>query len=81
MDFIKEEDLFKNPERMLWKVVKKAYDPKENIKGQRLMRGDIVKIGRVRFKVREISSPSYKKLEAKQKHSTKLYQQLMKKEM
>ena len=45
------------------------------------MRGDIVKIGRVRFKVREISSPSYKKLEAKQKHSTKLYQQLMKKEM
>ena len=54
LDYIKEEDLFKNPERMLWKVVKNSYDARENIKGQRLTKGDIIKIGRVRFKIKEI---------------------------
>jgi hypothetical protein len=29
LDYIKEEDLFKNPERMLWKVVKYSYDARE----------------------------------------------------
>lgn len=50
---------------MLWKVVKQSYDAKENIKGDRLQKDDIIKIGRVRFKVKEIVSPSYKKLEIK----------------
>lgn len=31
LDFIKEEDLFKNPELMLWKVVKNSYDIREDI--------------------------------------------------
>lgn len=31
LDYIKEEDLFKNPERMLWKVVKYSYDAREQI--------------------------------------------------
>ena len=65
LDYIKEEDLFKNPERMLWKVVKYCYDAREEIKGHRLMKGDVIKIGRVRFKVREIMSPTYKKIEQK----------------
>ena len=81
LDYIKEEDLFKNPERMLWKVVRHAYDAREDIKGHRLMKGDVIKIGRVRFKVREIVSPTYKKLEQKQKQQTKIYQQKVKKEM
>jgi hypothetical protein len=29
LDYIKEEDLFKNPEKMLWKVVKYCYDARE----------------------------------------------------
>lgn len=29
VDLIKDDDLFKNPERMLWKVVKFAYDAQE----------------------------------------------------
>ena len=33
-------------------------------------RVDVIKIGRVRFKVREIVSPTYKKLEQKQKQQT-----------
>jgi hypothetical protein len=65
LDYIKEEDLFKNPERMLWKVVKYSYDPREQIQGHRLMKGDVVKIGRVRFKIRDIQSPTYRKIELK----------------
>jgi len=54
LDFINEEDLFKNPERMLWKVVKDSFDAREAINGHHLMKGDVVKIGRVRFKIRDI---------------------------
>lgn len=52
---------------MLWKVVKYAYDANEGIKGHRLTKGDVIKIGRVRFKIRDIQSPAYKKLEQKHK--------------
>lgn len=72
-DFIKEEDLFKNPELMLWKVVKNSYDIREDIKGHRLQQGDVIKIGRVRFKIKDITSPTYKKVEQKQKQLMKIY--------
>lgn len=71
LDLIKDEDLFQNPERMLWKVVKYAYDAQENIRGHRLTKGDVIKIGRVRFKIREITSPAYKKMDQKNKISNK----------
>jgi hypothetical protein len=29
------------------------------------MKGDVVKIGRVRFKIRDIQSPTYRKIEQK----------------
>ena len=74
LDLIKDEDLFKNPERMLWKVVKYSYDPLERVNGHRLMKGDVIKIGRVRFKIRDIQSPAYKKLEQKHKIQKKQYQ-------
>jgi hypothetical protein len=73
--------LFKNPERMLWKVVKYSYDVREKTKGHRLTKGDVIKIGRVRFKVRDIQSPTYKKVELKQKQQSKLYQQKVKLEV
>jgi len=56
---------------MLWKVVKYAYDAQENIRGHRLTKGDVIKIGRVRFKIREITSPAYKKMDQKNKISNK----------
>ena len=62
-DLIKDEDLFKYPERMLWKVVKYTYDSNEGLRGHRLTKGDVIKIGRVRFKIRDIQSPAYKRLE------------------
>jgi hypothetical protein len=80
LDYIKEEDLFKNPEHMLWKVVKASFDGREEIQGHRLSKGDVVKIGRVRFKIREIVSPTYKLIEQKQKQLMKIYQQRVKKE-
>jgi hypothetical protein len=80
-DLLKEEDLFQNPERMLWKVVKYAYDADEKINGHRLSKGDVVKIGRVRFKVREIASPAYGAMDRRQKSSAKSFQQQFKKEI
>jgi len=59
LDYIKEEDLFKNPEHMLWKVVKDSFEAREQINGHMLTKGDVIKIGRVRFKVRDIETPSY----------------------
>ena len=44
-------------------MVKYAYDANEGLKGHRLTKGDVIKIGRVRFKIRDIQSPAYKKLE------------------
>jgi hypothetical protein len=73
--------LFTQPESILWKVVKHSFDPKEEIAGYRLMKGDVIKIGRVRFKVRDIVTPTYQKLEAKCKQKAKVFQQKVKKEM
>ena len=66
---------------MLWKVVKYAYDSDEKINGHRLNKGDVVKIGRVRFKIREIASPAYCSMDRKHKQSAKSYQQQFKKEI
>lgn len=59
---------------MLWKVVKASFDAREEIKGHLLTKGDVVKIGRVRFKVKEIDSPSYRLLEEKVRSDMKVYQ-------
>lgn len=51
------------------------------MRGHRLQKGDVIKIGRVRFKVREIASPAYEKVERKNKQQNKIYQQKLKKEV
>jgi len=58
---------------MLWRVVKNSYDPREEIKGHMLTKGDVIKIGRVRFKVKEIDSHAYRLLEEKYKADMKVY--------
>lgn len=58
---------------MLWKVVKDSFDAREDIQGHRLQKGDVIKIGRVRFKIKDITSPTYKKVEQKQKQLMKIY--------
>ncbi len=55
----------KNPEEKIWRVVKYCKSANGNQPGYRLMPDDLIKLGRVRFKVREIQSPAYKKLTAR----------------
>ena len=57
-----EEELEKNPESKLWRVVKHCKQQNGSSVGYKLQPEDLIKLGRVRFKVREICSPAYKKL-------------------
>lgn len=54
-----EEEVEKDPESKLWRVVKHCKISRGNIVGYKLQPEDLVKLGRVRFKVREIQSPAY----------------------
>ena len=80
-----EDDVEKNPESKLWNVVKhskvsegglyslatagRRQNPNDP-NGYTLMPNDVIKLGRVRFKVREIVSPVYTKKQQRdnQKH-------------
>ena len=44
---------------MLWAVVRHCYDAENQVKGRYLQKNDIIKIGRVRFKIRDINSSAY----------------------
>lgn len=54
-----DEELEKNPEQKLWRIVKYCKARNANIDGYKLMPEDLIKLGRVRFKVRDIQSASY----------------------
>ena len=60
----------RNPESKLWRVVKHCKTSKGNIVGYKLQPEDLVKIGRVRFKVREVQSPAYEKQKQRQANRT-----------
>jgi hypothetical protein len=57
-----DDELEKNPESKLWRIVKYCKARNANIDGYKLMPEDLIKLGRVRFKIRDIQSNSYKKL-------------------
>ena len=57
-----EDEIEKNPETKIWRVVKYCKSKNGSQTGYRLMPDDLIKLGRVRFKVREIQSPAYAKL-------------------
>ena len=57
-----EDDIEKNPELKLWKIVRYCRSKNGKIEGVKLMPNDLIKLGRVRFKVREILSEPYEKL-------------------
>ena len=58
-----QEVLEKKPEEKVWRVVKESYVPEMEAPMIRIMKGDLIKVGRVRFKIRDIMSPVYKKIE------------------
>eukprot|EP00347_Sterkiella_histriomuscorum_P023422 403334699 len=71
-----EEDLDKNPELKLWRIVKYCKVQNGNVSGYKLQPDDIIKLGRIRFKVREIQSPAYRKMLARQKAKSKKFNQV-----
>lgn len=70
-----EKEIEENPENKLWHIIKYCkvielngldaqntfLSSKQTYIGYKLMPNDIIKLGRVRFKVREIVSPAYVK--------------------
>lgn len=51
-----DEQLEKNPESKLWRIVKYCKSRNSSIDGYKLMPDDLIKLGRVRFKIRDIQS-------------------------
>jgi hypothetical protein len=47
------------PEEKIWQVVKETYQEDIELPCFKLRKRDIIKIGRVRFKIRDIMSPAY----------------------
>jgi len=59
-----DQVLEKKPEEKIWRVVKENICPEmQDIRCFRLYKNDLVKVGRVRFKIRDIMSPVYAYLE------------------
>ncbi|CDW87477.1 fha domain [Stylonychia lemnae] len=58
-----DEDNEKMPELKLWRIVKYCTISNGTINGYKLLPDDLLKLGRVRFKVREVQSPAYRKMQ------------------
>ena len=59
------EEYEKNTEDKLWKIAKYCKSKNKQIDGYKLTKNDVIKVGRVRFRVKEIQSPAYRKLALK----------------
>lgn len=57
-----ENDIEKSPEAKLWRIVRYCHSKNSKIEGCKLMPNDLIKLGRVRFKVREVMSPPYERM-------------------
>lgn len=51
-------------------------NPEMDFPCYRIMKDDLLKVGRVRFKVREIVSPVYRELELRASYQTTRYKQM-----
>mmetsp|Transcript_7356 Transcript_7356/g.5622 ORF Transcript_7356/g.5622 Transcript_7356/m.5622 type:complete len:109 (+) Transcript_7356:93-419(+) len=60
-----DEGMERCPEQRIWKIARYCRSKNKQTEGHRLVKGDILKMGRLRFKVRDIVSDGYKKLEKK----------------
>ena len=57
--------LEKKPEEKIWKVVRDHKNPEMNQACIKLQKRDLIKVGRVRFKIRNMMSPAYSMIEEK----------------
>lgn len=60
--------LEKKPEEKIWQVVHSTYQPQMDFPCYKLRRRDLIKVGRVRFKIREIMSPAYKQIQDQEEY-------------
>ena len=58
-----DQVLEKKPEEKIWKVVRENVCPDMDVPCYRLNKKDLIKVGRVRFKIRDIMSPVYYQIE------------------
>jgi len=58
-----DQVLEKKPEEKIWRVVKENICAEMEIPCYRLNKRDLIKVGRVRFKIRDIMSPVYAQIE------------------
>ena len=58
-----EQVLEKKPEEKIWRVVRDTRCPEMDMPCYRLQKKDLIKVGRVRFKIRDIMSPVYREIE------------------
>lgn len=54
--------LEKKPEEKIWRVVRENYVPEMEYPCYRIKKKDLIKVGRVRFKIRDLMSPAYRRL-------------------
>lgn len=55
--------LEKKPEEKIWQVVRETKCEEMSFPCYRLKKKDLIKVGRVRFKIRDIMSPMYRDIE------------------
>jgi len=58
-----DQILEKKPEEKIWRVVRDNRCPDMEMPCYRLAKKDLIKVGRVRFKIRDIMSPVYREIE------------------
>lgn len=58
-----DQVLEKKPEEKIWRVVRDNKCPEMEMPCYRLKKKDLIKVGRVRFKIRDIMSPVYREIE------------------
>jgi hypothetical protein len=57
-----DQILERKPEEKIWQVVKSTYQREMDFPCYKIQRRDLIKVGRVRFKIRDVMSPVYKKI-------------------
>ncbi len=58
-----DQVLERKPEEKIWRVIKENHVPEMDQPCFRLAKKDLIKVGRVRFKIRDIMSPVYAQIE------------------
>jgi len=68
--------LEKKPEEKIWRVVRETHAPELEFPAYRLKKRDLIKVGRVRFKIRDIMSPIYKEIQSRDEFHNAHYQEV-----